>query len=71
MGMRFMHGICQIAEKHGLLPDPNWHCNRDPSPREVTAQAAIGLSGPQVFSSLRLTKANLAAVNFPVPPVPV
>lgn len=69
MGMRFMHGICQIAERHGLLPDTNWHCNRDPSPKDMTIQAAISRSGPQVLSSLRLTQASLAAVSFLVPHV--
>ena len=45
MGMRFMHGICQIAEKHGLLPETNPAA----TPRELTIQAAIGQSASQVL----------------------
>lgn len=47
MGMRFMHGICQIAEKHGLLPESNPAA----TPRELTIQAAIGQSASQVLTN--------------------
>lgn len=60
MGMRYLNGICQVAKKHGLLPEGSEKASQQSTDQEANGRPAqVGqscLTPHALSSSMLLTK---------------